>query len=73
MSSTQLSSALQKLAQYRVQNSRQSQDVFDQGVVLLKNKNGSWARGNDNGKVPLVCVFALSNVVSKELPNHQFT
>jgi hypothetical protein len=32
-----LSSALQKLATYRVQNTRASQETFEKGVIILKN------------------------------------
>ena len=37
--SQQLAAALQKLASFRAQNSRQSQDVVDAGVLLLAKKS----------------------------------
>ncbi|KAI5120033.1 hypothetical protein M0805_004661 [Coniferiporia weirii] len=36
-----LSAALEKLASFRVQNSRQSQEIVDHGAVLLKNKQAA--------------------------------
>ena len=35
--STELASALQRLANYRIRNCRASQDIFESGVVVFRN------------------------------------
>lgn len=42
-----LSSALEQLATYRVQNSRASQDTFRKGSLILKN-NAAGKMGNES-------------------------
>ena len=44
-----MSSALKKLALHRVQSSRKSQEVVEEGLLLLKNKE-RLGRGDDNGE-----------------------
>ncbi|TDL27981.1 TPR-like protein [Rickenella mellea] len=44
--SKELAVALQKLATYRAQNSRASQQTFEQGVTVLKH-NALWKQGDD--------------------------
>ena len=44
-----MSSALKKLALHRVQISRKSQEVVEEGLLLLKNKE-RLGRGDDNGE-----------------------
>lgn len=46
----ELSAALQNLASYRAQNTRASQQTFEQGLVVLKS-NAPWKRGED-GEFP---------------------
>ena len=43
---TDISSALKKLASHLTQNTRASQETFDQGVLVLK-KNGANKLGQD--------------------------
>ncbi|KAH8112293.1 TPR-like protein [Phellopilus nigrolimitatus] len=45
--SAQQHAALQKLASFRVQNSRQSQEIAEHGAALLKNKRAPGGRGAD--------------------------
>ena len=47
--SSHMSSALKKLALHRVQSSRKSQEVVEEGLLLLKNKE-RLGRGDDNGE-----------------------
>jgi hypothetical protein len=51
-SMSEVASALQKLASYRSHNSRESQDTFDKGVILLKN-NAATKMGDDGAAYPI--------------------
>lgn len=43
-----LQPTLQKLAEYRANNTRESQDIFTKGVVVLKS--GGFAKLGDEGR-----------------------
>jgi ER membrane protein complex subunit 2 len=61
---TDVASALQRLATYRTQNNRASQDTFDKGFVILKS-NVSNNMGEDGvSHISMVCQRATQAIFS---------
>ena len=55
----QLSSALAKLASFRQQNSRQSQEILDVGIPLLKGKKAAQLDANSSAWVEQLALAAI--------------